>query len=162
MVYRFVCSLSDSQETAVAETGLREFRAEGNYFYINGHRIMLRGKHDGMVFPLSGAAPTRVSEWMAVMRTAKAYGINHYRFHTCCPPDAAFEAADLLGIYMEPELPFWGTITEPGEEGHNEAQQDYLIKEGFRMMRAFGNHPSFCMMSLGNELWGSHERIRKS
>lgn len=159
VVYRFVCSLSDSQETAVAETGLREFRAEGNYFYINGHRIMLRGKHDGMVFPLSGAAPTRVSEWMAVMRTAKAYGINHYRFHTCCPPDAAFEAADLLGIYMEPELPFWGTITEPGEEGHNEAQQDYLIKEGFRMMRAFGNHPSFCMMSLGNELWGSHERI---
>ncbi|MCM1182056.1 MAG: beta-glucuronidase [Roseburia sp.] len=159
VVYRFACSLSDSEETAYVETGLQEFKAAGNYFYINGHRILLRGKHDGMIFPLTGAAPTQVSEWLRVMRIAKDYGINHYRFHTCCPPEAAFEAADLLGIYMEPELPFWGTVTEAGEEGHNETQQEYLIEEGFRMMRAFGNHPSFCMMSLGNELWGSHDRI---
>ncbi|MFR0950734.1 MAG: hypothetical protein ACLSFT_09505, partial [Ruminococcus callidus] len=79
--------------------------------------------------------------------------------HTCCPPDAAFTAADLLGIYMEPELPFWGTIAAPGEEGYNEAEQNYLIALGDKMLETFGNHPSFVMFSLGNELWGSPERL---
>ena len=60
---------------------------------------------------------------------------------------------------MEPQLPFWGTMTAPGEEGHNDTEQSYLIEEGFRMMKYFGNHASYCMMSLGNELWGSKERI---
>ena len=68
----------------------------------------------------TGAAPMEIEGWLKVMRTAKRFGINHYRFHTCCPPEAAFFAADLLGIYMEPELPFWGTIAAAGEEGYNE------------------------------------------
>ena len=60
---------------------------------------------------------------------------------------------------MEPQLPFWGTLTAPGDEGHNAEEQDYLIEEGYRMMDEFGNHASYCMMSLGNELWGSKERM---
>ncbi len=139
--------------------GLRSFNTDGKNFTINNIKTMLRGKHDGMIFPRTGAAPCDVSGWLKVMRTAKTYGINHYRFHTCCPPDAAFAAADILGIYMEPELPFWGTIAGKGEEGYNEIEQEYLIEEGYRMMREFGNHPSFCMFSLGNELWGNPERL---
>lgn len=137
--------------------GLREFKGSEDKFIINGRPTFLRGKHDGLIFPLTGFAPTDLTTWLHVLSTAKAYGINHYRFHTCCPPEAALEAADRLGIYMQPELPFWGTITEEGEENHNQAEQDYLIKEGFNMLRTFGNHPSFVMMSLGNELWGSQK-----
>lgn len=92
--------------------GLREFRADGDKFTINGEKTFLRGKHDGLIFPLTGFAPTDLEDWISVLSIAKSYGINHYRFHTCCPPEAAFTAADMLGIYMEPELPFWGTITE--------------------------------------------------
>lgn len=139
--------------------GLKEFRAEGDKFTINGEQTFLRGKHDGLIFPLTGYAPTDVEEWVRILGIAKSYGINHYRFHTCCPPEAAFTAADLLGIYMQPELPFWGTITEETDEGHNQAEQDYLIREGYAILREFGNHPSLVMMSLGNELWGSKARI---
>lgn len=139
--------------------GLREFKAEGDKFTINGEKTFLRGKHDGLIFPLTGYAPTDVEEWVRILGISKSYGINHYRFHTCCPPEAAFSAADRLGIYMEPELPFWGTITEPTDEGHNQAEQDYLISEGYEILKAFGNHPSFVMMSLGNELWGSRTKI---
>ncbi|WP_336773403.1 glycoside hydrolase family 2 TIM barrel-domain containing protein [Paenibacillus sp. MMO-58] len=139
--------------------GLRSFRAEGSSFTINGAKTFLRGKHDGLIFPLTGFAPTTVEEWLQVLETAKSYGINHYRFHTACPPEAAFEAADLLGIYMEPELPFWGTVTDETYDNHNAEEQQYLIEEGYRMLKAFGNHPSFVMMSLGNELWGSKQRI---
>jgi len=82
------------------------------------------------------------------MSISKAYGINHYRFHTCCPPEAAFTAADLLGIYMEPELPFWGTITDETYDNHNQEEQDYLILEGYAMLHAYGNHPSLAIVRI--------------
>lgn len=132
--------------------GMRKIEAKGLKLYVNGIEAFLRGKHDGLVFPLTGFAPTTVSEWKRVFEIAKAYGINHYRFHTCCPPDAAFIAADEAGIYMQPELPFWGTVPD-----EITAEQQYLIDEGFNILREFGNHPSFVMMSLGNELWGNKE-----
>ena len=152
-------SVRIGEDVTVVTAGLREFAAAGHKFTINGRKTFLRGRHNGLLFPKTGYAPTDVESWLGDMRIAKSYGINHYRFHTCCPPEAAFEAADRLGIFMEPELPFWGTIQAPGEEGFNEQEQDYLIAEGFRMLAEFGSHPSFVMMSMGNELWGSAERL---
>jgi len=139
--------------------GFKTFAVNKTFLEINGRREFLRGKHDGMIFPDTGYAPCTLEGWLKVMKKAKEYGINHYRFHTCCPPEAAFIAADLLGIYMEPELPFWGTIQNVGEEGFNQVEQDYLIEEGFKILDNFGNHTSFVMMSMGNELWGSNERL---
>lgn len=144
--------ISVNGERQTVRFGVRKLETNGRKLMINGRETFLRGKHDGMLFPLTGYAPTDVEGWLRVMKTAKEFGINHYRFHTCCPPDAAFTAADLLGIYMQPELPFWGTI----EEEMNDEQR-YLADEGSRILKEFGNHPSFVMMSLGNELWGSQK-----
>ncbi len=144
------------EDTRTVTFGMREMRAEGLKLLVNGRETFLRGKHDGMVFPKTGYAPAEVSEWLEVFETAKQYGINHYRFHTCCPPEAAFEAADIAGIYMQPELPFWGTIPDEFGEEHK-----YLRSEGFRILREFSHHPSFVMMSMGNELWGSKERLNE-
>lgn len=149
----------DNQEVMTVFTGLRKFSSEGYHFTINGIKTFLRGKHDGLIFPLTGAAPTTIEEWIRVLNISKSYGINHYRYHTCCPPEAAFTAADLLGIYMQPELPFWGTLTDETYENHNEEEQQYLIREGERMLDNYGNHASYVMMSLGNELWGSKEKM---
>ncbi len=136
--------------------GMRKIEADGMKIRVNGTETFLRGKHDGLVFPLTGYAPTSVSEWKRVLGTAKEYGINHYRFHTCCPPEAAFIAADEMGIYMQPELPFWGTVPD-----EITAEQQFLIDEGFRILKEFGNHPSFAMMTLGNELWGNKDVMNK-
>ena len=145
----------------VREFGMRRMHTKGRRLLVNGQQVFLRGKHDGLVFPLTGYAPTDVDSWLRVLRIAQSYGVNHYRFHTCCPPEAAFYAADRLGIYMEPELPFWGTVNAPGEEGFKADEQAYLIEEGFRILDNYGWHPSFVMMSLGNELWGSKERLNE-
>lgn len=150
----YVMNISNNDDVQHISFGIRDFSTRGTEFLVNGEKVFLRGKHDGMIFPMTGAAPTDTESWLAVMKTAKEHGINHYRFHTCCPPDAAFCAADELGIYMEPELPFWGTVDEEITEG-----QQYLIDEGFRILDEFGNHPSFFAFSLGNELWGSKERM---
>lgn len=136
--------------------GMRQMKGDGLKLLVNGKETFLRGKHDGMVFPNTGYAPADVESWLEVFKTAKEYGINHYRFHTCCPPDAAFTAADIMGIYMQPELPFWGTIPDEFGDEHN-----YLREEGFRILREFSHHPSFVMMSMGNELWGSKERLNE-
>lgn len=154
-----VARVNVGEESASATFGIRALSHEGRKLLINNKQVFWRGKHDGLVFPYTGYAPMTVEEWKKVLSTAKEYGINHYRFHTCCPPDAAFAAADELGVYMEPELPFWGTIAAPGEEQYNGPEQEYLIEEGFRILRDFGNHPSFVMLSMGNELWGNTERI---
>jgi len=159
-VYTMLIEIEKNGQYINQETysfGMRKFETSEKKFLINGKETFLRGKHDGMIFPLTGYAPTDVDSWIKVLRIAKDYGINHYRFHTCCPPEAAFKAADLVGIYMEPELPFWGTITTENDENHDEEMQSYLIEEGYKILDEFGNHPSFVMMSLGNELWGSKE-----
>ena len=155
----YTISLDLNGEIYEYNFGVRDFKAVGRHFEINGERTFLRGKHDGLIFPLTAYAPMDVESWLKVMSVAKDHGINHYRFHTACPPDAAFTAADMLGIYMEPELPFWGTVTTEADEEHDGAAEAFLISEGFRMLDAYGNHPSFVMMSMGNELWGSKERI---
>lgn len=145
-------SVSVFGEYQTVDFGIRTLETQGRKLLINGRETFLRGKHDGMIFPLTGYAPTDVESWLKVMGTAKEFGINHYRFHTCCPPEAAFRAADILGIYMQPELPFWGTIPEEMTD-----EQRYLADEGSRILKEFGGHPSFVMMSLGNELWGSKD-----
>jgi hypothetical protein len=140
------------QDRVDTSFGLREFRAQGTQFQINGKTTFLRGRHDACVFPLTGHPPMDVQGWLRVFQIAKSYGLNHFRFHTWCPPEAAFAAADQSGIYLQPELPNWQAFGEPGHDA-------FCIAEGERILRAFGNHPSFVMLSLGNELGGKQETM---
>ncbi len=154
-------TLRAGQDEYAVSFGLRSFRGEGRTLTCNGREVFLRGKHDGLIFPLTGYAPTDADSWRRVLETAREYGVNHYRFHTCCPPEAAFQAADELGIVLSPELPFWGTVAEVGEEGYDARERAFLIGEGFRILREFGHHPSFVFLSMGNELWGSKAALNR-
>ena len=141
--------------------GLRDFTYNELTLYCNDKEIFLRGTHDGLIFPLTGYAPMDMPSWIHVYGTSKEYGLNHYRYHTSCPPKAAFLAASYLGIYIEAELPFWGSIYDPEDENYNKAQQDFLLEEGLRALDAFGDAPSYFGMSMGNELWGSKNAINE-
>ena len=122
-------------------------------FEADGHPVFLRGKHDACVFPLTGHTPMDKASWVDYFQRCKEYGINHVRFHSWCPPEAAFAAADDLGIYLQPELPIWGRLE--GEE-----LVSFLTKEGLNILRTYGHHPSFAMFSLGNEVSGEPEVMR--
>lgn len=141
--------------------GLRDLTHQERILYCNNNEIFLRGTHDGMIFPLTGYAPMDLNSWLRVYGTSKEYGLNHYRYHTCCPPKAAFLAAAYLGIYVQAELAFWGSIYNKEEEQCNINQQEFLLEEGIRALDAFGDLPSFFGMSMGNELWGSKEEINR-
>ena len=132
------------------------FEIRGAHFYADGHPVFLRGKHDAAVWPLTGHVDMTVEGWMKYLSTCKEYGINHVRFHSWCPPEAAFVAADKLGIYLQPELPFWGSFDDK-----DEVLMKFLHQEGENILREYGHHPSFRMMALGNELWGSIEKMKE-
>ena len=123
-------------------------------FKADGHPVFLRGKHDACVFPLTGHTPMDKETWLNYFGVCREYGINHVRFHSWCPPEAAFAAADELGIYLQPELPFWGKLE--GEE-----LISFLRKEGLNIVNTYGNHPSFALFSLGNELSGEESVMQE-
>jgi len=133
------------KNTSSAIFGMRSFTSGRTGFKINGKGTFLRGSHDACIFPLTGYAPMEKKEWIRIFKIAKSYGINHYRFHSWCPPEAAFDAADETGMYLQPELP---NKRDYGKKEHD----DYLRREGELIFQAYGNHPSFVMFTLGNEL----------
>jgi Glycosyl hydrolases family 2, sugar binding domain len=152
-LYRMKAILSATNgHSIIADTfGMREFKADGDHFTINGHSTFLRGTVNCCEFPKTGYPDMTGKQWQRIFSTVKAFGLNHVRFHTWCPPEAAFEAADRLGVYLEVELPDWSFAI-----GKDQAVTDFFRDEGERMIREYGNHPSWVMFTMGNELKGDY------
>ena len=142
-------SLPEKKELPV-HLAFKDFHIEGQQFFANGHPIYLRGRHDACVWPLTGHVAMDVDSWRHYFKVCEEYGLNHVRFHSWCPPEAAFVAADEYGIYLQPELPFWGDFNPK-----DTVLMDFLMAEGEAIMREYAHHPSFRMFALGNELRGS-------
>ncbi|MDR2145781.1 MAG: beta-glycosidase [Tannerella sp.] len=141
-----------SEDIVTAKFGLRNIGVEGTHFTMNGRKTFLRGKHDAAVFPMTAHVAMDVPAWERYFKIAKEYGINHVRFHSWCPPEACFEAADKIGVYLQPECSFWGRYSRV-----DTALQSFLEREGLEIQTTYGNHASFVMFALGNELGGDRE-----
>ena len=129
--------------------GLRHVSVSGRKMLINGREMLLRGTVENCLFPATGYPPTDEEEWLRIFRKCKEYGLNHVRFHSYCPPEAAFAAADRVGIYLQPEGPSWPNHGVKLRRGM--AIDLYLLDESKRIVDEYGHHPSFVMMAAGNE-----------
>lgn len=129
--------------------GLRTFVAEGKQLKLNGRAIFLRGNQDNCIHPKTAYPPMTKAEWLAFLQKHKDYGLNCMRFHSWCPPEAAFAAADELGMFVHVETPLWDGN---GGVGRLPERAAFIRDESERILDAYGNHPSFMMMSTGNEL----------
>ena len=132
--------------------GMRDFSADGTIFTINNRPVFLRGTLECAIFPLTGYPPTDVNSWDRIFKIIKDHGLNHMRFHSWCPPEAAFVAADRAGVYLQVEASAWTTI------GDSEPIDRWLYKEAQDIIDAYGNHPSFVMMAYGNEPSGKNHK----
>ena len=137
------------QDRRTVAFGIRSFKREGRRLTLNGRPVFLRGTLDCCIFPLTGYPPTDHDGWRKVFGTAKAYGLNHIRYHSYCPPRAAFEVADEMGMLLHVETPVWPVL------GSDPNLDRYIRSEAERIVRDYGNHPSFVMLCVGNELNGS-------
>jgi beta-galactosidase len=125
--------------------GLRKIEAGEDLFIINGRKSYLRGTLECAVFPLTGYPPTDVPSWKRIISVAQSYGLNYMRFHSWCPPKAAFIAADELGFYLRPEIA-WSM-----DLGKGTPLDEWMLHETGRIFREYGNHPSFILMQPSNE-----------
>jgi hypothetical protein len=130
--------------------GMRTLSVTEKQFAINGRVLFLRGTLECCIFPLHGYPPTDVNEWKRLIRIAKSYGLNHFRFHSWCPPAAAFTAADEEGFYLQAEASCWAVF------GDQTKVDTWIYEECERMIQAYGNHPSFILMSPSNEPHGKN------
>ena len=142
-------------DNQAVDFGMREFKTNNTRFEINGRQIFLRGTLECCIFPLTGYPPADVKSWEKVLQTCKDYGLNHVRFHSWCPPESAFIAADKLGIYFHIECSSWAN--QGTSIGNGAPVDKYIYEEGDRIIKAYGNHPSFCMMAYGNEPDGKNQ-----
>lgn len=131
--------------------GLREIHTDGNRLLMNGRPLFIRGTLECAIFPRTGHPPTDEAEWRRIIRVAKAHGLNLFRFHSWCPPEAAFTAADELGFYLQVETCWPNQSTTLGDGKPVDA---WVYEETDRILQAYGNHPSFLFMAHGNEPGG--------
>ena len=166
--YRISATLQNKDEVT-ADFGFRIVAHSKFKILINNAPVFMRGNLDAVHFPLTGYPSTDVKEWERIFKIYKSYELNHVQFHSWCPPDAAFEAADKLGIYILAEtiwIDWWMTappkdrpdmITKglPQGLGKNPSANKFVQEELQRILDAYGNHPSFVMFCIGNELGNS-------
>jgi hypothetical protein len=138
--------------------GLREIGTKGTQFTMNGRKTFLRGTLECCIFPKTGHPPTEPGEWRRIIRIAKAHGLNLLRFHSYCPPEAAFTAADELGMYFQIETCWANQSTTLGD---GQPVDQWVRDETERVLKAYGNHPSFILMSYGNEPGGVNAKLGK-
>lgn len=147
-LYELIATLTTEagEDTYTSVFGMRHVEQGRHHIRVNGRDIHLRGVLDCCVFPLTGYPATDVKEWKRIMGTVKDHGMNHVRFHSWCPPEAAFDAADELGLYLQVELPMW--IKDVGQYP---ARRDFFEREMYAILDEYGNHPSFILYCNGNE-----------
>ncbi|WP_223551660.1 glycoside hydrolase family 2 TIM barrel-domain containing protein [Aestuariivivens sp. NBU2969] len=158
-----------SEDNYQTEFGYVQFSHDGTKVTVNGQPVFLRGNLDCVHFPITGYPSTNVEDWMRIFKTYKDYGLNHVRYHSWCPPEAAFKAANRIGIYMQAEASIWidwwmsedmvakgrpemDTKGHPKGLGKDPKRDKFVIAEMDRVVDYYGNHPSFTMFCIGNEL----------
>lgn len=159
-LYQFQINLKGQGMEAVYKTvtGFRDVRIMGQRIHINEEAVFLRGNLDCCIYPLTGYAPMNTGDWRKIYQQAKEYGINHYRFHSWCPPKAAFEAADIEGIYLQVELSCFANGFYKAEKPLcDKSLNEYLFDQAQKLIQEYGNHPSFLIFAVGNEMIGDIE-----
>ena len=158
--YKMTVSLGnkkmDISDVKSVDFGMREFKTNRTHFEINGIPVFLRGTTECCIFPLTGYPPSDTASWEKALRACKDYGLNHIRFHSFCPPEAAFVAADRLGIYFHIECSSWAN--QGSAVGNGGSVDQFIYDESNRILKEYGNHPSFCMLAYGNEPAGKNQR----
>jgi len=134
--------------------GVRDLIAKDKQFLLNGRPTLLRGPVDECVYPLTGYPPMDKAGWRRVLGVCKSHGFNFLRFHSWCPPEAAFAVADELGFLYQVEVPFW-TIDAPAF-GDDPLRDQFIRDELALILETYGNHPSFALMAMGIKITANH------
>ncbi len=131
----------DGSDSKVENFGLIETKVIDNTLFINGKKSELKGTLDYALLPYTDYPPIHTKDWVTIFETLKAQGLNYVCFHSACPPAAAFDAADQIGIYLQLET------YNPKNNTNLASIEQWLFNETENIIQNFSNHPSFVIMT---------------
>ncbi|GGD56233.1 sugar-binding domain-containing protein [Paenibacillus nasutitermitis] len=134
--------------------GLRNMKADGTRLMLNGEAVFLRGYVDCCVFPLTGYPVWDIEVYRRQFRIARSYGFNHVRLHGWSPPKPFWLAADEEGMLVQTELPQWSRHYRTRSRDADSEAHSFYRQELKELLGALNEHPSFVLLSMGNELIG--------
>lgn len=149
-------TVAGQQDVLHTSFGMRDFSVRKKRLMLNGRKVFIRGTLECCIFPHTGYPPTDVNSWLRIFKICQSYGLNSMRFHSWCPPEAAFTAADQMGFLLQVEAPFWAFNV-----GKEPVRDQFIEAEVRRILDTYGNHPSFGMLCMGNELKGDTAFLQK-
>ncbi|NQU53677.1 MAG: glycoside hydrolase family 2 [Bacteroidetes bacterium] len=178
-ILKMYLTLGENQDDYETEFGYYQLNHNGTKLLVNETPVFLRGNLDCVHFPLTGYVSCDLKDWIRIFETYKEYGLNHARFHSWCPPEAAFKAANRVGIYLQAEASIWidwwmstdmvaqgrpemDTKGHPKGLGYDAERDKFVVAEMKRVVDTYGNHPSFTLFCIGNELGNSDFSVMKN
>ena len=158
--YKLKATLRDENNQLVDSLtdsfGMRQLKVKGKSFELNGNPIFLRGTLECAIFPLTGYPSMDENYWRKIFSASRSHGLNHLRFHSWCPPEVAFQVADEMGFYLQIECSSWAN--QSTTIGDGKPVDQFVMNESESIVKAYGNHPSFCLMAYGNEPGGPNHK----
>lgn len=124
--------------------GARKLEVRGDRFYLNGNPYLLRGFGDDYIYPMTFISPPDREAHCKHLALAREAGFNYVRHHTHCEIPEFFEAADEMGILIQPELPYYHDITPEGFEFDP-------LRDIQELYTHYRRYVSFASYSTGNE-----------
>src|SRR5690606_29146695 len=139
-------------DTRKEQFGFRTFTTAKNQFLLNEEPVFLTGYVDCCIFPQTGYPVWDKEYYKENFKIVKSYGFNHVRLHGWTAPEPFWQAADEEGMLVQTELPHWSVFYREREKDAPEHVNDFLKRELERVIENLHLHPSFVLLSMGNEL----------
>lgn len=133
------------------QTGFKQFETRGREFYLNGQSYYLLGFGDDFVYPMGMPSTDDPAFYELGIRRAKEYGFNYVRHHSNVPFEAYLNAADRLGLLVQPEL----ALANVPRERFDDENQQWFLRQWRSLIQEYRHHPCIAVWCGGNEMeWG--------
>jgi beta-galactosidase len=108
-LYRADIVIKDGKKAVhgwVERFGIKKFETHNKQFLLNNNPHFLRGYGDDHTYPLTICSPADRKAHLENLSKARAFGFNFVRHHTHVEFPEYFQAADELGMMVQPEIPY--------------------------------------------------------
>ncbi len=125
--------------------GVRKWEVRGTDLTLNNERFLVRGFGDDYIYPVTLSSSASHEAHRKHLSVAREFGFNYVRHHTHCENPEFFEAADELGIMVQPELPYYGPHASGGPDV---SMPEADLRELYEHYRRYTSFSTYC---TGNE-----------
>ena len=136
----------------VERFGVKQYEVRGGDLFLNNERFLARAGGDDHVYPITVCSPASREEHRQHLRVMRDFGFNYVRHHTHCEIPEYYDAADEVGIIVQPELPYYGNLATQGPPHHHMSMAPNTLKDDLReLVTHYRRYVSLGTYCGGNE-----------